>query len=178
MLQDAVFLPEVDTIVTEGKEDIEVMSPQSLGSAPGSPNIKADWGHLAAGASSSHDEQSLEVHSEGASGMEAAASSANVGSVADVASTADGGEGGDGGVKEDQREEVTRAPRKPKAKVLPIKLKGSRSNAAHSDKRQMSRQGNASNVVEVPRPKANGDSSKSRQGNASNALEVPRPRAK
>ncbi|KAL0048103.1 hypothetical protein WJX82_007750 [Trebouxia sp. C0006] len=68
--QDAVFLPEVDTTATEGKEDIEVMSPQSL------------------------------------------------------------------------------------------------------------EQGNASNVVEVLRPRAKDDSSKSRQGNASNVVEVPRARAK
>ncbi len=178
MLQDAVFLPEVDTTATEGKEDIEVMSPQSLESALGSPNIKAGWAHLTAGASSSNNGQSFEVHSEGASGMQEAASSADAGSVADVSGTADGGEGGVGGVKEHRWQEVTRAPRNSKAKVLPIKLKGTRSNAGPFDKKQMSRQGNASNVVEVLRPRARDDSSKSRQGNASNVVEVPRARAK
>ena len=42
----------------------------------GSPNIRAGWAHLTAGASSSNNGQSFEVHSEGASGMEEAASSA------------------------------------------------------------------------------------------------------
>ena len=110
--------------------------------------------------------------------MQEAASSTDAGSVADVSGTADGGEGGVGGVKEHRWQEVTRAPRNLKAKVLPIKLKGTRSNAGPFDKKQMSRQGNASNVVEVLRPRAKDDSSKSRQGNASNVVEVPRARAK
>ncbi len=152
MLQDVLSLPEVETHESQGgQEDDEVISP--LGSALGSPQIGAGWGHLTAGASSSSDvEQSREVHSEGAFSMEEAASSADAGSVADVSSTADGG---NGGVKEDRWEEVTRAPRKSKGKVLPIKSKGSRSNAGPSGITRKSRLGNASNVLEVPRPRAN-----------------------
>ncbi len=84
-----------------GQGDYEVTSP--LGSALGSPQIAAGWGgqldegasswggQLDEGASScSNVEQSLEGHSEGASGIEEAASSADAGSVADVSSTADG----------------------------------------------------------------------------------------
>jgi hypothetical protein len=154
VLQGALSLPEVDTTAThEGQEDDKVMSPQSLGSALGSPHIGAGWGHLTAGASSSTDaEQGLEVHSEGASGMEDAAS------LADASSTADGGEGGDGGVTEDGWEEVKRATKKSKGNLLRNKLKqpeGSRSNAGRSGNRGKSRLGNASNVLEVPRPKAN-----------------------
>ncbi len=176
VLQDALSLPEVETTESQGgQEDDDIMSP--LGSALGSPQIGAGWGDLTAGASSSSDvEQRFEVHSEGAFGMDEAASSADAGSVADVSSTADGGDGGDGGVKEDRWEEVTRAPRKSKRKVLPIKSKGSKSNAGHSGNRQKSRLGNASNVLEVPRP--SGNTGKSRLGNASNVVEVPRPKAK
>ena len=73
-----------------GQGDYEVTSP--LGSALGSPQIAAGWGgQQDEGASScSNVEQSLEGHSEGASGIEEAASSADAGSVADVSSTADG----------------------------------------------------------------------------------------
>ncbi|DBA89659.1 TPA: hypothetical protein ACH3X2_004551 [Trebouxia sp. C0005] len=102
---DALSLPEVDTTETQGeKEDDEVMSP--LGSALGSPQIGAGWGHLTAGASGSSDvEQSREMCSEGAFGMEQAASSADAGSIA---------HGGDGGVQEDGWEEVKRATSKSK----------------------------------------------------------------
>lgn len=174
MVQDALSLLAVNTVACYGGQtDDDVVSPQSPGSPLGSPQIAADWGNLTAGASSSSNvEQSLEGNSEGASGMEAAASSADAGSVAEVSSTADGGEGG---VKEDRWEEVTRAPRKTiKAKVLPIKSKGFRSNVGRSGNR-VSRLGNACNVLEVPRPSSN--TRKSRLGNANNVLEVPRPKA-
>ncbi len=156
MLQDALSLPEVNTTASHGGQtDDDVMSPQSLGSALGSPHIAAGWGHLTAGASSSNDGQSFGVHSEGASGVEEAASSADAGSVADVSSTADGGEGGDGGVKEDGWEEVKRVTKKSKEKVLRNKPKqGSRSNAGQYVNRGKSKLGNASNVLEVPRPRA------------------------
>lgn len=177
MVQDALSLLEVNTTACYGGQtNDDVMSPQSSGSPPGSPQIAADWGHLTAGASSSGNvEQSLERNSEGTSGMEEAASSADAGSVADVSSTADGVDGGEAGVKEDRWEEVTRAPRKTKkAKVLPIKSKGSRSNVGRSGNR-VSRLGNARNVLEVPRP--SGNTRMSRLGNANNVLEVPRPKA-
>ena len=157
MSQDAVVLPEVDTIATGGKEEPEVMSPQSLGSAWGSPHIRAGWGHLSAGASSSNAGHSFEVHSEGASGVEEAASTADAGSVADASSAADGGEGGGGGLKEDGWEEVKRTATKSKGKVLHNKSKqGSRSNAGRFVNKGKSRLqlGNASNVLEVPRPTA------------------------
>jgi hypothetical protein len=164
------------------------MSP--LGSALGSPQISAGWGgqldegasswggQLDEGASScSNVEQSLEGHSEGASGIEEAASSADAGSVADVSSTADGG---DGGVKEDGWEEVKGTTSKAKTKVLPIKLKGSRSNAGRSSTREKSRLGNPNNVVEAPRPRGNAglhsNGGESKRGNASNVLEVTRPK--
>ena len=177
ILQDALSLPQVNlTISHGGQTDDDVVSPQSSGSPLGSPQIAAAWGNLSAGASSSCNvEQSLEGNSEGASGMEEAASSADAGSVADVSSTADGVAGGEAGVKEDRWEEVTRAPWKTKkAKVLPIKSKGSRSNVGRSGNR-VSRLGNACNVLEVPRPSSN--TRKSRLGNANNVLEVPRPKA-
>ncbi len=166
MLQDELSLLAVNTTVTHGGQtDGGDMSPQSSGSSLGSPQIAAGWGQLDAGASSSSNvEQSLEGHSEGASGMEDAASSADVRSVADETTTADGG---DGGVKEDRWEEVKRPVWKGKVKVLP-----SRSNAGPSGKRGKARLGNAGNVVEVPRARGNGNTSKSRLGNV---VEVPRP---
>ena len=153
MLQDALSLLDVNTTSHGGQNDDDVMSPQSLESALGSPHIRAGWGHLTAGASSSIDAgQSLHVLSEDASGMEDAASLADAGSTADESSTADGGERGDGGVKEDGWEEVKR---KSKGKLLRNSLKqGSRSNAGRSGNRGKSRLGNASNVLEVPRPRA------------------------
>ncbi len=136
-----------------GQEDDGVMSTKSLGSSLGSPHIAAGWGHLAAGASCSSDVgHSLEAQSEDASSTEDAASSADAGSVADETTTADGG---DGGVKEDRWEEVKRPARKGKAKMLRNKSKqGSRSNAVHSGNTGKSRLGNATNVLEVPRPRA------------------------
>ncbi len=178
MLQDELSLLAVNTTATHGGQtDGGDMSPQSSGSSLGSPQIAAGWGQLDAGAaSSSNVEQSLEGHSAGASGMEDAASSADVRSVADETTTADGG---DGGVKEDRWEEVKRPAWKGKGKVLPIKSKGSRSNAARSSTREKSRLGNPNNVVEVPRPSGNGgphgNGGKSRLGNPSNVREVSRP---
>ena len=139
------------------------------------------WGgQLDEGASScSNVVQSLEGHTEGASGIEEAASSAAAGSVADVSSTADGG---DGGVKEDGWEEAKGITSKAKTKVLPIKLKGSRSNAGRSSTREKSRLGNPNNVVEAPRPRGNaglhGNGGESKRGNPNNVLEVLRPRAR
>ncbi|KAL0027266.1 hypothetical protein WJX77_008221 [Trebouxia sp. C0004] len=58
-------------------------------------------------------------------------------------------------VKEDRWKEVTRVPKKSKGQVLHNKLKQrSRGNAGLSDNREQSRLGNASNVLEVPRPRA------------------------
>ncbi|DBA89770.1 TPA: hypothetical protein ACH3X2_004645 [Trebouxia sp. C0005] len=154
--QDALSLPEVNTTTSHGGQtDDDVMSPQSWGSALGSPHIGAGWGHLTAGASCSHDEQSIEAQCEDASGMKDAASSADAGGVADASSTADGVEGGDGGVKEGGWEEVKRTATKPKGKLLRNKSKqGSRSNAGRYVNRSKSKLGNASNVLEVPRPRA------------------------
>ena len=70
-------------------------------------------------------------------------------------------------MKEDRWEEVKRPVWKGKVKVLP-----SRSNAGPSGKRGKARLGNAGNVVEVPRARGNGNTSKSRLGNV---VEVPRP---
>ncbi|KAL0048070.1 hypothetical protein WJX82_006938 [Trebouxia sp. C0006] len=196
---DALSFPEANTTASQrGQGENEVMSP--LGSALGSPQIAAGWGgqldegapswggqldegasswggQLDEGASScSNVVQSLEGHIEGASGIEEAASSADAGSVADVSSTADGG---DGGVKEDGWEEVKGTTSKAKTKVLPIKLKGSRSNAGRSSTREKSRLGNP-NVVEAPRPRGNAglhsNGGESKRGNASNVLEVTRPK--
>ena len=177
VLQDALSFPEADTTASQaGEGKYEVMSP--LGSALGSPQIAAGWGgQLDEGASScSNVEQSLEGHTEGASGIEEAASSADAGSDADVSSTADGG---DGGVKEDGWEEVKGTTTKSKTKVLPIKLKGSRSNAGRSSTREKSRLGNPNNVVQAPRPRGNaglhGNGGEPKRGNPSNVREVARP---
>ncbi len=105
-LQDALWLSDLDTIVSHGgQEDEEVTTPQFLGSTLGSPHIGAGWGHLTAGgsSSSSSDAQSLQLHNADASGMEDAASSPDAGSSVYASSTADASEGGDGGfnLKED-----------------------------------------------------------------------------
>ena len=179
VFHDALSFPEAGTTASQGGQgDNEVMPP--LGSALGSPQIAAGWGgQLDERASScSNVEQSLEWRTAGASGIEEAASSAGAESVADVSSTADGG---DGGVK-DGWEEVKGTTSKAKTKVLPIKLKGSRSNAGRSSTWEKSRLGNPNNVVEAPRPRGNaglhGNGGESKRGNPNNVPEVLRPRAR
>ena len=179
VFQDALSFPEADTTkIQAGQGDYEGMSP--LGSALGFPQIAADWGPLDEGAScSSSVGHSLEAQREDVSTTEDAASTADAGSVADEATTADGADH-HGGVKEDRWEEVKGATSKSKGKVLPIKLKDSRSNAGRPSTREKSRLGNPNNVVEVPRSRGNaglhGNGGKYRLGNAGNVVEAPRPR--